>query len=496
MPQKSLLCDSKLKELGVYGSFTFLDELSIFWYPLDADVISMESVNTFRKLHLEGDTTVLNPVAKGLLGIQAIYGTIPNVYGMGQGAREVFDYMTKLRRERVHEEPQDHPEIDTLIILDRKIDLISPLVTQLTYEGLIDEMFGIKNSSVKLPANKFLSPDSPTEEGGLDNEPVNPFDNEVVLKTVPLNSNEDMFNEIRDKNFNAVGPTLSRKAKTVSAQFEERHEAKSVRELKNFVERLPQMKIMKQSLATHTTIAEMIKEGTDNRKFLEALQVEQELLNYSNTDRQHPFVEEAGLWGIALSKVLKIACLQSVVNSGLKPKVLHAYRKEMLDAYGHQHLNTLHNLEKVGLLQAQGTNRNYAVLRKRLRLTMDDVDEQNPKDIAYVHSVYAPLSIRLISSFEHPGWKSIRDILELLPGPVLEEKQAIPQIAKKNPRAGNMKKTLVLFVGGCTYAEISALRFLSQQEDANSEFLVATTSIINGESFIKSLMDNIENALE
>lgn len=27
------------------------------------------------------------------------------------------------------------------------------------------------------------------------------------------------------------------------------------------------------------------------------------------------------------------------------------------------------------------------------------------------------------------------------------------------------KITLVLFVGGCTYAEISALRFLSQRED-------------------------------
>ncbi len=30
---------------------------------------------------------------------------------------------------------------------------------------------------------------------------------------------------------------------------------------------------MKQSLATHTTIAEMIKERTDQRMFLEALQV-------------------------------------------------------------------------------------------------------------------------------------------------------------------------------------------------------------------------------
>ena len=33
------------------------------------------------------------------------------------------------------------------------------MVTQLTYEGLIDELFGIKTNIVKLPANKFTNPD-------------------------------------------------------------------------------------------------------------------------------------------------------------------------------------------------------------------------------------------------------------------------------------------------------------------------------------------------
>lgn len=34
---------------------------------------------------------------------------------------------------------------DSLIILDRRVDMITPMLTQLTYEGLIDEFFGIKN---------------------------------------------------------------------------------------------------------------------------------------------------------------------------------------------------------------------------------------------------------------------------------------------------------------------------------------------------------------
>jgi vacuolar protein sorting-associated protein 33A len=36
-------------------------------------------------------------------------------------------------------------KLDALIILDRRVDMITPLLTQLTYEGLIDEIIGIKN---------------------------------------------------------------------------------------------------------------------------------------------------------------------------------------------------------------------------------------------------------------------------------------------------------------------------------------------------------------
>ena len=61
--------------------------------------------------------------------------------------------------------------------------------------------------------------------------------------------------------------------------------------------------------------------------------------------------------------------------------------------------------------------------------------------------------------------------------------------------ASGTKKTLVLFVGGCTYAEISALRFLSQLEESSTEYLVATTSMINGNNFISGLTAELNDAL-
>lgn len=57
-----------------------------------------------------------------------------------------------------------------------------------------------------------------------------------------------------------VGAALSKKAHVIKTQLDERHNEKSVQEIKQFVSRLPQMLANKQSLATHTAIAEYIKE--------------------------------------------------------------------------------------------------------------------------------------------------------------------------------------------------------------------------------------------
>lgn len=49
----------------------------------------------------------------------------------------------------------------------------------------------------------------------------------------------------------------------------------------------------------------------------------------------------------------------------------------LLQTYGYEHILTLNNLEKAGLLKAQtGGRNNYPTIRKTLRLWMDDVNEQ------------------------------------------------------------------------------------------------------------------------
>lgn len=58
--------------------------------------------------------------------------------------------MLRMKREFAGSQNQILPVFDTLLLLDRNVDLLTPLATQLTYEGLIDEIYGINNGQDEL----------------------------------------------------------------------------------------------------------------------------------------------------------------------------------------------------------------------------------------------------------------------------------------------------------------------------------------------------------
>ena len=495
VPRRSIVCERKLQVLGVYGNFSF-DEYGVELFALDSDVLSMEWETSFAESHIDNDYTSLFHSAKAIMTLQTLYGIIPNVYGLGKSAKIVFDLMTKMRKELSTDEPQITPQIDQILLIDRSVDLLTPLMTQMTYEGLLDEIFGINHTTIKLPPEKFVQNNS---KEGQSSEQVQ-VEPPTEPKQFHLNSSEELFVKLRDINFKAVGPTLRVSAKSLSQQFDERHNAKTVREIRQFVDKLPALQTARKSQSNHTSMAELIKDVTDKEEFYEVIATEHEFVNCIETDKSNVYIEDCIAREEPLVKVLRLVCIQSLCNNGLKPKVLEFYKREIVQTYGYNHLLTLNNLEKVGLIRASGGygNRMYNVLRKTLRLTVDNVNEMNPTDIAYVHGGYAPVSVRLAQYLEHPGWRAITDLLNALPEPTIEEIQQIPVGLRKRRNSGSsvqsgviedQKLILVFFLGGCTFAEISALRFLSQKEGINADFVIATTHIINGKTFLQSLTE-------
>ena len=75
-------------------------------------------------------------------------------------------------------------------------------------------------------------------------------------------------------------------------------------------------------------------------------------------------IEDLACKEVALNKLLRLVCLQSLVSSGLKPKLLELYRRLVVQSYGYQHLLTLDNLERAGLFTLNAGHKTFATLRK------------------------------------------------------------------------------------------------------------------------------------
>lgn len=91
-------------------------------------------------MYIEGDPTCLYQSACALIKLQQLYGRIPKVYGKGNFAQKVWDLTKTMGKQETDMMNGDKGAIDQLIIIDRSIDLMSVLTTQLTYEGLIGKL--------------------------------------------------------------------------------------------------------------------------------------------------------------------------------------------------------------------------------------------------------------------------------------------------------------------------------------------------------------------
>jgi len=172
-----------------------------------------------------------------------------------------------------------------------------------------------------------------------------------------------------------------------------------------------------------TNIAERISETTRSPAFLRRLEAEQGMVACGPQQAGLEFVEECIFRGEPLLRVLRLACLCSVVNGGIKQSALRQLKRELLHTYGFELLFTLANLERAGLLRKQDGG-NWSKVVKALNLVVEDVDEANPQDIAYVFSGYAPLSVRLVQQAVRGKWRQMEEVLRLLPGPTVDETQA------------------------------------------------------------------------
>ncbi|KAL8814788.1 MAG: hypothetical protein Q9223_006013 [Gallowayella weberi] len=533
VPRRTLVSNKILEEAGVLGDIS-VEALPLHFVPLDDDVLTLAYDDPIGDLYLRKDPTSIFLAAQALMPIQHKYGLFPRIIGKGDNARRLMELLLRMRSEVAADEKpttsrrgmMPSATIESLIIIDREVDMATPLLTQLTYEGLIDEMFGIRNNQAEIDTSIIgqAPGQQPKAQSGAPQQ-------QGLKRKIQLDSTDKLYDQLRDANFAIVGPLLNKVARRLAGEYESRHGAKSTSELREFVNKLPGYQAEQQSLKTHTNLTEEALKHTQTDIFNRVLEVQQNLVSGSDPSSQHDTIEELIARDLPLITILRLLCLESTISGGLRPKDLDNFKRLILHAYGYQHLLTLHNLEKMGLLVARtaanpfyipvggggggaGESKitNYNALRKSLRLIVDEVNEQDPNDIAYVYSGYAPLSVRLVqsiiqkqhllnlirgpsasSSADTPssatqGWQGFEDVVKSVRGETFSKVQKGDDAAAKARHmlmgSGKEKTVVVMFLGGITRTEIAALRFVGKGLEGRRRVVVCTTGVISGREVV------------
>lgn len=475
--------------------------------------------------------------------IQKQYGLFPRIIGKGDHAKRLADLLIRMRSETAADggssrELMPSTTIENIIIIDREVDLSTPLLTQLTYEGLIDEMFNISQSQADVNSSIVGVAPQPSAQGS--SAPAVPPAAPLKRK-IKLDSNDKLYEQLRDANFAIVGSLLNKIARRLQTNFEARHGQKTVSELREFVNKIPGFQAEQQSLKIHTGLTEEVLKQTRSEFFSRSLEIQQNVIAGTDPSSLNDLVEDLIARNCPLPTVLRLLCLECVVSNGLRAKDFDSFRHQIVQAYGYQHAITLDALEKMGLLfpakggtgvlyipgtsglnSASGgvsSSTNYASVRRPLNLIMDEVSEQDPDDIAYVFSGYAPLSVRLVQcilqkpylqSLGKPsngappptgdashGWRGFEDILRNIKGQTFDETQTSDDGAGRARRVltgataagGENKTTIVFFLGGVTFAEVAALRFVAGKVGEGRRLLIATTSLVSGGKIVQVAID-------
>ncbi|CAK5280414.1 unnamed protein product [Mycena citricolor] len=533
VPRISTLATRILEEEGVLGD-VHIASYNLQFIPIADDVISLENEMAFKEIWVDGDETAIYDSAQALVTLEKLYGLFPRIVAKGDHAARLSTLLGRpLPTDAAAPDllQTQSEKIDSLIILDRRVDMITPLLTQLTYEGLTDELIGIKNSHVELPVS-LLSPPAPGANVNPPAAPVSSLKKVEAKKKHHLSTSTDpLFAELRDLNFSAIGRRLNKVARRLDEDYKGRHQAKTVAQLRDFVGKLGGLQSEHQSLRLHTGLSEIIVPMTRTDIFNKTLEIQQNLLASYEVSNQITAIEDLIAQGADMQTVLRLLCLASITAGGIKPKPLENLKREILQAYGYNFLPLLLAISSHPLaillpnIPATPASDKYpfSAVRKSLRLLIDDTPEaldEVENDISFVYSGYAPISVRLvqcvaqkggvlsnpaekekagveqthIKAQAHPiaGWRGFEDIVATIPGETVDVVQSGTSTTPA-PMASLLRPmhkpttTLVFFLGGCTYTEIAALRWVGRQNKGR-KFLIATTGIINGRNMFESIV--------
>uniref|UniRef100_A0A914DCU4 Uncharacterized protein n=1 Tax=Acrobeloides nanus TaxID=290746 RepID=A0A914DCU4_9BILA len=455
VPEVSHNLREKLKPFKGVESIT---SLPIRWFPTENPLfITLNQPNLLYKILIDEDWLELYKCANSIYQLERQMGQVPTIRCKGEWSAKIVEMLKKIRMSNEKVELGEKLDVDEIILIDRWLDPITPVLTQLTFGGCIDEFYSIDvQGKIRVPSKEYDASGPSTNEQHID---------------IHLN-NDELYDQLQDQHIYAIGSKI-REVLNELREEEKQLQTLSVAEMKVHIKSIPKLIKKKHSVDTFTRVAEMIQAGLVDDFNFGIIQCEKEILSGCPSDKMIPFIENAIIEAKHSFRILRLICLHSLVCNGLKSAVLQSYRKLFIQSYGVEMLALWTRLQIAGLIKEESQTdklsrkynnpMNFSSANRQMKLVINEFSENNPKDTSYAYSGYASLLIRYIEAGFHNGWRDWTTINGSI------------------PVARSSMNRLLFVVGGITRAEMSCVRtFLPMIQ------FCSTTNVLSGDKLIQA----------
>ena len=461
IPKINNECQSFIKNSYKYEHYYYIHNLGIDIYPFDYDLMSLEQPDCIRDIYINQNYNILSVLCKAFIKIETVFGKIKYKFYKGEISSKLNGLIEKEENNRIFD---DNTDFLGSFFIDRNVDFITPFCTANTYESLLDEYFGINFNSIRI-SSKILSRK----------------DTKKDMIKVDLSNRNKFYSNIKNYGFPRLSVFLQKRLKNYNDLLNKSKKETDLEIIKKNLENISILKTEKPYLDDNIIIADILSTQKKNPINQLYLTYEHMLLSSFYPPSLQEFYENEMGKHCSYYNLLRLICLESLTQNGIKSKQYDYLKKEFLSVYGYQNLILWNNLEKLKILKKYERSSNYDKISQKLNLLIEEINEFSPDDASFAYSGYCPISVRLIEKGIKNGWSNIKDVFDALPGEYYFSKDE-KEIMNPNEK----KFILLVYIGGITFGEIAAIRFLNETMQFH-KFIILTTSIINSKKIFDSL---------
>jgi len=339
-----------------------------------------------------------------------------------------------------------------LLILDRREDPVTPLLTQWTYQAMTHEIFTINNSRVKLP-----STDKETGKATINEIVLNSFEDEFFCKKQMLNLGE-------------IGVAVKELIESYQKRRGQHSNIDSLDDMHKFVDGYADFMNASNAASKHVGLLTEISNQVKERKLYEISAVEQDITVTQNMKKHFDEVQ----MHINNPKVLDQDKLRLVMLYALRYETEPNNNLPILRDMLRQNAISQEGAERVRLLDLLlntcGTNqRRQDLFGNQSFMSRVGGFFKGVQGVDCVYTQHQPLLDSILNNI-------LKRDLKLQDYPIVDgrlNKKSAPDTI------------IVFYIGGCTYEEAALVRAKSQSSRA--KIILGGSCIHNSASFLEDM---------